>query len=416
MSNLYACLISDAAKEKLLSIAGDFAYNIEWLGDGVLFDISGLSNLIGKPSDIAKRIAKSLDEADIKGNVAIADNTISAMIGARNYAGISIISANELNALPLFSLDIEKDTLGVFDALGFKNVEDLKSIPESELISRYGTKFRSVLDTASNRGKHILSPNLKENKASWTYNLDHPAADFERLIFILRHGLEKVFQETAAYGFKTEQIEISLGLEKMESKNYGIKVSFPTLDIKFWLKIIDIRISMDPPEAEINSIQVTSLFIRPRTSQKGLYSATKPEPESLLLTVSKIKKLLGEENVGVPVILNQRLERPFALDAQNLPLGKETEIDFEIRPSITLNYFKTPLQAHVSIQHGRLIYLKTDNFRGSVKEYGGLWRGSSSWWLPNSWKSEEWDVEIADGGIYRLSKTSDGWFVTGEYD
>ncbi len=416
MPKLYACVISDAEKEKLLSVADAFAYNIEWLGDGVLFDISGLENLFGKPLEIAKKIAQQIEKEEINGNIAVADNAESAIICARNNSGVSIVSEDEMNSLSLQNLNIEPDTLGVFAALGMKNVQDLKRIPENDLISRYGLEFRHILDKTRRKGKHILTPNLKENKVSWSYQLDHAVADFERLIFILKHGLGKLFEETNSYGFKTEQIDISLKLEKHEEKNYQIKVSFPTLDIKFWLKIIDLRISLDPPEAEINSISLTTHFVRPRTTQKGLYSSTKPEPESLLLTVSKIKKLFGEENVGVPVILNQRLEKSFALDSQKLPVGKETNDDIAINPSIILNYFNPPIPANVSINKGRLMYLKTNIFKGTVKEYGGIWRESSSWWNQNIWKNEEWDVEIEGGGIYRLQKTNEGWFVKGEYD
>src|SRR5207253_62653 len=105
-------------------------------------------------------------------------------------------------------------------------------------------------------------------------------------------------------------------------RDYEIKTSFPTLDRPFWLKLINLRIALDPPEAAITSINITSHFTKPRPSQRGLYAVSQPEPESLLLTVNKIKKLVGEENVGVPVLLDQRLSEAFALDAEKLPEGK----------------------------------------------------------------------------------------------
>ena len=121
----------------------------------------------------------------------------------------------------------------------------------------------------------------------------------------------------------TEQIDIRFKLEKIGEKSYEIKTSFPTLDKNFWLKLINLRISVDPPQAEILSIRVVAHFTKPRPSQTGLYAASKPQPESLLLTVGKIKKLAGEENVGIPVMLEQRLEHPFTLDADKLPQGCE---------------------------------------------------------------------------------------------
>lgn len=416
MSKLYACVITNAQKEKLIEIAEGFAYRIEWLGDGVLFDVSGLEGLIGDAHETARSIEQTLSSGGLSANIAIAENAEAAIITARNKQGISIVSEKELNRLSLPSLDIDPDTLWVFDTLGFRDVRDLKAVPESELISRYGPQFRNTIDLALGNGKHILTPNLKENKVSWSYELDHPVSDFEQLIFILRHGLEKVFTKTSSYGLKTEQIDIHLKLDKTDDKNYEIKVSFPTLDIKFWLKIVDLRISIDPPEAGILSISVTSHFIKPRTVQKGLYSAVKPEPESLLLTVNKIKKLLGEENVGVSVVLNQRLEKAFALDHTLLPIGKETTSNKKTVPSLILNYFNPPLPADVIVNQKRLMYVRTARFEGEVKEYGGVWKASSSWWKPRKWQTEEWDVEIAGGGIYRLQRHGKEWFVVGEYD
>ena len=48
-------------------------------------------------------------------------------------------------------------------------------------------------------------------------------------------------------------------------------------------------------------------------------AVSRPEPESLLLTVGKLKKLVGEENVGVPMMLDQRLAEAFKLDPDAMP-------------------------------------------------------------------------------------------------
>jgi hypothetical protein len=50
-----------------------------------------------------------------------------------------------------------------------------------------------------------------------------------------------------------------------------------------------------------------------------------------------------------------------------------------------------------------------------VSEYSGVWKGNSSWW-DKPWKTQEWDVEIVNHGIYRLCKANKEWFLLGEYD
>ena len=34
----------------------------------------------------------------------------------------------------------------------------------------------------------------------------------------------------------------------------------------------------------------------------------------------------------------------------------------------------------------------------------------------DEWRTEEWDVEVEDSGVYRLCKVNREWFLTGEYD
>ena len=420
MSKLYACIIAADAKkdkEELLSIAQQFSYGIEMLEDGVLFDVSGLERLIGNSDRIAEQILEQLQKQNIPGNVAVAGTVDSAMLLARQNRGLNhtVASPAEFQKLPLRNLEIENDSIGIFNDLGINNIEELRSIPTDDLINRYGPQFRKVLDVVRENGKRFLTPNIKESNITWNYELDFAVDDFGQLIFILNHGLENLLDRIASFGFSTEHLDISFRLDNKRTRKYQIKTSFPTLEKTFWLKLINLRVSLDPPEAAIMSVNVVSHFTKPRPSQRGLYAVSRPEPESLLLTANKLKKLVGEDNVGVPVLLDQRLAQPFALDADRLPTGKER---LEVRPQnsiIAFSYFNPPLSAEVLVRNKQLIYLRTRHFSGRVAEYSGVWRANSKWW-DRSWKTQEWDVEIEGHGVYRLCKVDKEWFLAGEYD
>ncbi len=415
MSRIYACIASGEDKTELVSVAQAFAYNIELLDDAVLFDLTGTENLFGTRAQTAEKICDELKLKNLSGNVSIAPNAASALLYARNQRGVSIVTDTKSN-LPLDTLGIDEDTLGVFHALGLKTADDLKRISEDDLVARYGLDFRDAIDLAKNDGNYILTPNLKENKVTWATNFDFAVSDFERLIFILSNGLGKILEQTAYFGFSTECLEIELGLDDKTTRSFEIKLSFPTLDKKFWLTIINLRIADNAPASEIVSIRLVSHFSRARSVQRGLFSSTKPEPENLQLTVDKLKNLLGKENVGVPVLLERRLPKPFALDAEALPIGAEDLEIKEPKPILSLNYFTPPLAADVTANKGRLLYLRTRRFSGKVKEYGGFWKGFSQWWNLLRWQTFEWDVEMEDKSLYRLQKNARGWFVIGEYD
>jgi protein ImuB len=336
---------------------------------------------------------------------------------ARQTEGLShaIHSPDSFPKLPLHDLPIEQDTLNVFSELGIRKVEDLLTIPKEDLVTRYGRGFVDVIDTIEQKGASLLTPNVKESRVSWSYDLDFPVEDFEQLIFILNHGLEKLFEQVSYAGFSTEHLNIVFKLKAKPEKAYGIKTSFPTLERAFWLKLINLRASLDPPEAGIIGVSVVAYFTKPRPSQRGLYAVSRPEPESLLLTVNKLKKLVGEENVGVPVIVDQRLAEAFALDADAMPNGRERlEVRHE-KAVIAFNYFHPPIRAEVLVREGRLVFVRTQSFSGHVKEYSGVWKSNSKWW-DKPWRTQEWDVEIENGGVYRLCKAGKEWFLAGEYD
>jgi len=412
MSRLYACIISTDAKrdrEVLLSIARRFSYNIEALEDGVLFDVSGLKRLVGAPQKISQKILGHLRKSDVSASVAVAETVETVTLLARQN------SSDNFQQLPLESLEIDQGTLNVFSDLGITKIEELLRIPTNELINRYGQEFMDVIHIVRQNGRRFITPNVKQNNVSWACDLDFPVEDFEQLIFILNHGLDKLFGQVVHYGFSTEHLDISFKLRDKSEKGYEIKTSFPTLEKTFWLKLINLRVSLDPPQAGILSVSVVSHFTRPRPGQKGLYAVSRPEPESLLLTANKLKKLVGEENVGMPVLLDQRLPEAFALDADRLPTGKERVEIREDEPVIAFSYFNPPLPANVSVVNKCLASIRTQHVSGAVKRFSGVWRQNSRWWN-RAWNTEEWDIELEEGGIYRLCKVSSHWFLVGEYD
>jgi hypothetical protein len=326
----------------------------------------------------------------------------------------------------------------------------------------------NVIDTIEQRAASFVVANIKEEHASWKFDLDQPVEDFEQLIFVLNHGLEILLRQVAIQGHSTEHLDLDFGLRNKAQKAYEIKTSFPTLDRNFWLKLINLRAALDPPEAEIVKVHVTAHFTRPRPAQRGLYAVSRPEPESLLLTVGKLKKLVGVENVGVPVLLNQRMAEAFCLDDKKIPdvqtdiskrLGRsicgearltdEAEeedpamppllaasgggaasnvVAFSEKHSFSANraaephnsviafaFYRPPIPAEVLVRDKRLVYLKCRQFAGHIVNYSGVWKGNAKWW-DEPWRTLEWDIEVENAGVYRLCKVRDEWFVVGEYD
>jgi hypothetical protein len=60
--------------------------------------------------------------------------------------------------------------------------------------------------------------------------------------------------------------------------------------------------------------------------------------------------------------------------------------------------------------------LEAGRLEGRVRGALGPWCCAGDWWKPQAWDVETWQVELAAGGLYQLSRTGDGWLVEGMLD
>jgi protein ImuB len=159
-----------------------------------------------------------------------------------------------------------------------------------------------------------------------------------------------------------------------------------------------------------------------------------PEPEKLEVTLARLAKLVGANNVGSPEPLDSY--RPDAFRMKRFTLvshRKKTDPQSAIRNSqclIGFRVFRPPWPAEVQISRGQPTHLKarsmqTSNIvRGKITRASGPWRSSGEWWRADVWARDEWDIAVADGTgeqsevlcrIYR-NLISEAWFVEGMYD
>ena len=143
--------------------------------------------------------------------------------------------------------------------------------------------------------------------SAWNFELDFPVDDFEQLIFIVNHGLDDLFAQVASFGFSTEHLDITFMLNNQTTQKLRDKNFVPDARKNILAKADKFPHRARSARSGDHVGQCEAHFTRPRPDQKGLYAVSRPEPESLLLTANKLKKLVGEENVGIPVLLNQRL-------------------------------------------------------------------------------------------------------------
>jgi protein ImuB len=85
---------------------------------------------------------------------------------------------------------------------------------------------------------------------------------------------------------------------------------------------------------------------------------------------------------------------------------------------LALRAFRPPVSLEVFESRGRLDYVRGDGFGGRVVHWGGPWRVRGEWWTDDPYAREYYDVELTDGGVYRIHRDvrSGCWLADGVYD
>jgi len=208
---------------------------------------------------------------------------------------------------------------------------------------------------------------------------------------------------------------------------------------RVFLRLLLLDAEMHPPKAAVQAITIKCEPARPRVQQSGLFIPLAPEPEKLELTLARLTKLVGKDNVGSLEVLDTY--RPDAFRVKRFVLKQtkkrrgRNKSKFEIRNSkLTLGFrvYRPPLRALVQTPQGIPTELsawgQNRSVYGKVVRVAGPWRTTGNWWRPDRWARDEWDVAIAtranstsvetNEALYRIYRElGDGsWFVEGTYD
>ncbi len=160
--------------------------------------------------------------------------------------------------------------------------------------------------------------------------------------------------------------------------------------------------------------------MHPRTVQTGIFLPATPAPDKLELTLARIRRIVGENNAGIPELLNTHHPHPFRI--VNAPPQIANVQPPPAQPRHSFRYFRPPLPATVELDGDRPLRITAQGIRGKVLNAAGPWRTSGDWWTNTAWNRDEWDVTVSNGGLtngalYRIyHEPTQHWFIEGSYD
>jgi protein ImuB len=409
---MFACV--HGSLTDLPALAAAFAPEFEQTSaDTVVFAVGALRRMYGSPQQIAQAIAS---RAGHNVNIAIGDTVDTAILAARNCPGISV--RPDLARMPVDRLMLNDEMLDVLESWGIRTFEQLAELPETGIAERFGAggvHLQRLARGAIDRPLRIFRP---ETEYAQRIELEHPLSLLEPLLFLIARVLNEQCARMEANAHATNEVRLVLELEDRTEHARIIRLPVTLQDGKALLKLLQLDLEAHPPNASAVAFRLYLIACPPRTIQHGIFQPLTPAPDRLELTLARIRALVGEENAGIPELLDTHHPHAFRL-VREFP---HTGVSTAQQHCQAFRFFRPPLFAIVEVQAERPRRLQSTGISGSISGSiivaAGPWRSSGNWWTAGeSWNRDEWDIALNNGALYRIYKEPDGrWFVEGAYD
>jgi len=445
-----------AAHAALLDCAQSFSPRVEDVApDTIVLDLLGMELLFGTFPKIAHDLSRRALDLGLTANVAVAANPDTAVLAARGFRGVTVVSEGEeskrLGNLPVELLlageQEPEPLLETFHRWGIRHLRDLAALPDvplSERLGQRGVYLQKLARGDTSRTMVPVDPPLVFEEA---IELEYPLTLLEPLAFLLSQLLDHLCTRLATRALATQELRLELeladGYQEEDSAGRGaparptqaqarqhfcrtLRLPLPLLDSKTFLKLLQLDLQAHPPGAPIIKIHLAAEPMRPRPGQSGLFFPPSPEPEKLELTLARIAGIVGEGKVGSLEILDTHRPQGFRMQhfAPRGPQEKPEKTENTDDLVTALRIFRPPATATVTLREGRPTFiscLKRKETCGEILWAAGPWRSSGDWWEQEGWARDEWDIAVQEEtsiGLYRLVRDLLGgrWLLEGTYD
>ncbi len=421
-----------AAQAALADVAYSFSPRVEEASDGeVYLDIVGSAALFDSEAKLAHALAVRAEHVGLSAQVGVAGSKIAAALAARNGGGVTVVPANEewayLAPLAVSLLAPSPALRATLTRWGIQRIGDLAALPASAVGTRLGPEGLALARRARGEDEQPLVPRSAPLQFEESVELDYGIETIEPLTFVLRGLLDRLTARLAVRGLVCGDLQLSLGLTNRARDDRTVVVA-PSNDVKALLTLVRLHLEAQPPTAPVEMIRVGAVPERLRTIQLDLFRPNGPAPERLAVTLARLTALCGADHVGAPAVIDSH--RPEAYGVEGFQGAREEQgvkglggygvrEEFPVTANplpLALRAIRPPRPLEVHCDRGRLAFVRGDGVSGRVVSCAGPWRITGEWWHDGAYRRDYYDVQLSDGGVYRVFHDRQQWFVAGEYD
>lgn len=354
----------------------------------------------------------------VDSRIGCASTRSAAMLAAAACSGTFVPYGREADfvaGLPVsclaFCPEADPALMKTLEQWGIRTLGELARLPETALAARLGPKGVRLRRFVRGEEDGRAEPHQPERRFQVTRELEWAVVQLEPLTFVLSSMLEELCAELREHGLAVETLHLSLRLERDAVFEHSLRPALPVQDAKTLLSLLRLEFQSRPPGTGILAVFLEADTTRPRIFQHSLLQPGAPHPEKLARTLTRLQALVGQENVGSPRLIDTH--RPDAVRLES----------FQWRPARAEPSAEPVPEQGTRLALRRLRPPQAIELRGEeILACAGPWRSSGDWWLEggatDGWSRDEWDVELTNGGIYRVfwDHLHRRWFLEGVYD
>jgi len=378
----------------------------------------------------ARALLGQLRGQELIAKIGIAATPGLALLAARNAREIRRVGhVEELYRLPVSVLAgwdqrEQKDPRGALAAarelegalrrLGIRRLGEFCQLPAEGIAARFGAEGLRCWRCVTGRSTRLLAlvtpPEVFEEGAEFENEVEL----LEPLLFMLRRCLDRIAGRLAAACLVAAGLDLRIGFAAGPEAARAFSVPAPTRDVETLFGMLFTHLEGFQSPHPIRSLHLAARPCKAHEEQLGLFETSLRDPNRFHQTLARLCALVGAERAGVPV--KENTLRPDAFRLQPPAFHSAVAPRKSALRGLALRRFRPPRPAHVFTVNERPASLVIEDFSAPLGESAGPWITSGEWWDREAWERAEWEVESADGRLYRLFQQGDAWYIDGIYD
>jgi len=392
----------------------------------VYLDVAGLRRLWGDEGDIGRRLVRAAADRGFQIRVGIAGSRIAALVAARRANDVAVVEpgadAEYLARAPLSLLDLPAEMAARLGTWGLRSLGELAALPATALFERLGSEGLRLHRFARGEDARPLQPWVpppvfeESIEPGWAVETLEPLGD------LMASLVERVCDRLARRSLVADHFQWTCRLTDRTVHDGSFTPAMARSEPAAIIPLLNASLESQPPRGAVEAITLRARPGRVTPAQESLMERSRPNPRMLSATLVRLAALLGGRQLGTPVLLDSY--RPDAVTIESYPHSSRPSAAPESRQrdgespraALALRRLRPTCCAHVTLNAGRPVHIRSDRLTSRIVASVGPWRASGEWWTTRLWIHNEWDVELGDGTLCRLCHDGAAWWLEGIYD